>query len=304
MTKYVFELKKWITNCNKVTKEIPEDLRSISDTKQVKVEPSKVSLSVLVLQWTVIEDSLQVCRGTSKEVETPITQRKILSLVSSLFDPLGLFAPFSVHMSRILKRILTANGQHWHNLLEPNEVEEFLKLKDQLPEVAETSTDKRYFSTAKIKWELHVFANASKDTMRAVAYLRSKPKVSSADLAFVVENCRVAPMGHLSIPHLELQAAVMALRLNEMIVKEHESKIRSCNLWTDSTTVLQWIHSSHRKQQVFVANRVADTADVSQSNQVIGINNLADIGTRAINADQLKRSEWLTGTAWLKQPDN
>ena len=35
-----------------------------------------------------------------------------------------------------------------------------------------------------------------------------------------------------------------------------------------------------------------------------GINNPADIGTRAINVDELKRSEWLTGPAWLKQREN
>ena len=130
-----------------------------------------------------------------------------------------------------------------------------------------------------------------------MAYLCSKPKEYSAD--FVTGKCRVAPMRHLSIPRLELQAAVLAVRLKEEIVKEHESKIHSCNFWTDSTTVLQWIHSSHRKQQVFVANRVAEILDktkVSQWNHVSGINNPADIETRAINVH-----EWLHGPAWLKQ---
>ena len=59
----------------------------------------------------------------------------------------------------------------------------------------------------------------------------------------------------------------MAVRLKEQIVRENELKMKSCSLWSDSITVLQWIHSSHRKQQVFVANRVAeilDTTDVSQ----------------------------------------
>ena len=109
------------------------------------------------------------------------------------------------------------------------------------------------------------------------------------------------------IPRLELQAAAMAVRLKEQIVNEHESKIHSCNFWTDSTTVLQWIHSSHRKQQVFVANRVVellDTTNGSQWNHVSGINNAAEIGTRTINFDELKRSEWLTGPAWLKQREN
>ena len=152
-----------------------------------------------------------------------------------------------------------------------------------------------------------MFADSSEDTMCAVAYLRSRPKEYSADLAFVIGKCRVAPMRHLSIPRLELQAAVMAVRLKKQIVKEHEMKIQCCSFWSDTTTVLQWIHSSHRKQQVFVANRVAellDTTDVSQWRHVSGINNPADIGTRAINIKELRMSDWLIGPAWLKRPES
>ena len=149
LSKHGFELKKWITNSDTVTNVIPEDSRSISKTKQVEVEPSQEGSRVLGLQWTITDDSLKVCGGTSKEVENPITQGKILTLVSSVFDPLGLFAPFSVHMRRLLKSIWTNNGQHWDNLVEPNEEEEFLMWKVQLPEVAETSIDRRYFSKAK-----------------------------------------------------------------------------------------------------------------------------------------------------------
>ena len=236
-----------------------------------------------------------------------MTQRKILSLVSSVFDPIGLLAPFSVHMRQLLKGIWTKNGQHWDNEVDPSEEEEFLRWKEQLPLVAETSIDRRYFNRERDKTELHVFADASEDTICAVAYLRSQPKEYAADLAFVIGKCRVAPMRHLSIPRLELQAAVMAVRLKEQIVKEHEMKINSCSFWSDSTTILQWIHSSHRKQQVFVANRVAkilDTTDVSQWKHASGINIPADIGTRAINVEELKRSEWLTGPFWLKRPES
>ena len=83
----------------------------------------------------------------------------------------------------------------------------------------------------------------------------------------------------------------MVVRVKEQIVKENNSKIGSCNFWTDSTTVLQWIHNSLRKQQVFVANRVAeilDTTSVSQWNNVSGINNPTNIRTRAIKVDELK----------------
>ena len=307
LSQHRFEQKKWISNNDEVTEAIPEDLKSISNTKQVEVEPNAERSSVLGLHWTVTDDSLQVCRGTNKEVETPITQRKILSLVSSVFDPIGLFAPFSVHMRRLLKGIWTKNGQHWDKEVEPGEEAEFLRWKEKLPIVAETSIARKYFYTARDKIELHVFADASEDTMCSVAYLRSQAKEYSADLAFVIGKCRMAPMRHLSIPRLEQQAAVMAVRLKEQIVKEHEMKISSCSFWSDSTTVLQWIHSSHRKQQVFVPNRVAeilDKTDVSQWKRVSGINNPADIGTRAINIEELKKSEWLTGPAWLKRPES
>ena len=143
--------------------------------------------------------------------------------------------------------------------------------------------------------------------MCAVAYLRSQRKEYSVDSAFVIRKCRVAPIRHLSSSRLELQAAVMAVRLKEQIVKEHEMKINSCSFWSDSTTVLQWIHSFHRKQQVFAADRVAeilDTTDVSQWKHVSGINNPAKIGTRAMKIEELKRSELLTGPAWLKRPES
>ena len=98
----------------------------------------------------------------------------------------------------------------------------------------------------------------------------------------------------LSIPRFELQAAVMAVRLKEIIVKERKIKINSCSFWSDSTTVLQWIHISHCKQKVYVTNRLAeilDVTDVSQWKHVSGINNPAEIGTKATNIEELRGNE-------------
>ena len=186
----------------------PRGLEVNRNTKQFNVEPNTEGSSVLGLHWTVTDDSLQVCRGANKEVEAPITQTKILSLVSSVFDPIGFFAKFSIHVRRLPKRIWTKNGQHWGSEVEPGKEDEFLRWKQQLPIVAETSIDRRYFNRED-RTELHVFADASEDTMCAVAYLRSQTKEYSADLAFVFGKCRVAPMRHLSVPRFELQAAVM-----------------------------------------------------------------------------------------------
>ena len=73
--------------------------------------------------------------------------------------------------------------------------------------------------------------------------------------------------------------------------------------WTDSSTVLQWLQSAHKKQQVFVANRATEILENSSMDQwrhVKGIENPADIGTRGMSIEGLKESGWLNGPAWLQ----
>ena len=60
--------------------------------------------------------------------------------------------------------------------LGPGEEEEFLRCKQQLLNVAETSIDRKDFNRERDKTKLHVFADASEDTMFAAAYLLSQLK--------------------------------------------------------------------------------------------------------------------------------
>ena len=69
LSRHGFELKNWISNNDAVTKAIPEVLMSISSTKQVKVEPNTEGSSVLGLQWTVIDDSLQYAEVKTRKIE-------------------------------------------------------------------------------------------------------------------------------------------------------------------------------------------------------------------------------------------
>ena len=108
--------------------------------KQQRCSRDKQQRSAFGLQWTVTYDILQVWRGTNKEVEALITHWKILTLVSLVIDHIRLFAPFSVHMRRLLKGIWNKNGRHW-----------FLRWKYQHPIVAETSFNRRYFNTERDK---------------------------------------------------------------------------------------------------------------------------------------------------------
>ena len=61
-----FELQKWISNRDAFTKAIPKDLKPISNTKQIEVEPNTEGSSVVGLQWNFTDDSLLVRRDTNK----------------------------------------------------------------------------------------------------------------------------------------------------------------------------------------------------------------------------------------------
>ena len=143
----------------------------------------------------------------------------------------------------------------------PGEKPEFLKWNKQLSIVAETSLDKKYFNAAKDESELCMFFDASEDTMCIVAAFPSEAKRSR--VIIFNSKMRSGTSKENSIPRLELRAALMAVKLKEQIIEEHKISIHICSSWSDSTTALQWIYSSHRKQQVFVHNQVADIKDTN-----------------------------------------
>ena len=65
------------------------------------------------LKWDHNNDSLVVSRGTASTVTKSLTQRLVLSLVSKVFDPIGLVAPFTVGARLLLKDIWRVSGRHW-----------------------------------------------------------------------------------------------------------------------------------------------------------------------------------------------
>ena len=86
-------------------------------------------------------------------------------------------------------------------------------------------------------------------------------------MTFVIGKCRVAPIKNMTVAKLEMQGAVLGVRLRELILEEHDFEIDRIVHWTFPITVLQWLHSANKKQQVFVANRVAEILESSTIDQ-------------------------------------
>ena len=120
-------------------------------------------------------------------------------------------------------------------------------------------------------------------------------------LAFVLGKARVAPMKVMTIPKLELQAALLAALLKQDICRALTVHVNKVYMWTDSTTVLQWLNSIS-KQPIFVANRVCEIlehASVDEWNHVASSDN-PDAGTCGMSAEVLQSSSWVRGPDFLR----
>ena len=114
---------------------------------------------------------------------------------------------------------------------------------------------------------------------------------------------RLAPLKAVKIPRMELSAAVVATRLDQIIRSEPETKMDRSYFWTDSTCVLRYIHNDATRFQTFVANRIAKIRELSSPSQwqyVDTQSNPADESSRGVSADCLER--WINGPSLLTQP--
>ena len=228
-------------------------------------------------------------------VNETITQRVILSQVSSVFDPIGLIAPYTVSARLLLKEIWRLKRQQWDDELPEDISQSFFQWKEGLPVLSELAIPRGYFPSSVDSVELHVFGDSSQELFCAVAFRRGKLSRSQTTVvSFVLGKARVAPMKPLSIPKLELQASHLAARMKDEICKALEISIDRTFLWTDSTTVIQ--------QSTFVANRVSEVLElttVDQWNHVGTADNPADVETRGLPAEALVNSCWLRGPSFL-----
>ena len=229
----------------------------------------------------------------------------MLSVVSSVFDPLGFLAPFVIRGRIILKGIWQTRGQQWDSFIEENLNNQFSDWVAELS-AGESFEVSRWYQTSSesVRNELHVFGDASEDAFCAVAYVVTEKVNADRKVSFIMGKARVAPVKHHTIPKLELMAAITGNRLKDSIMKEHSIHFHKVYMWSDSTTVIQWIRSSNEKQPTFVANRVAeilDSSTVDEWHHVAGAKNPADLATRGLSFDDVANSNWIHGPDWLTQ---
>ena len=121
---YISVGSKFVSNVPNLADRI--DGSPQSTEPKVIVSCQQDSSDVLGLKWEHTNDILVVSRGTSCAITKSLTQRLVLSLVSKVFDPFGLVAPFTVGARLLLKDIWRVTGQQWDDELPQDMVQRFL----------------------------------------------------------------------------------------------------------------------------------------------------------------------------------
>ncbi|XP_062535741.1 uncharacterized protein LOC134204945 [Armigeres subalbatus] len=127
--------------------------------------------------------------------------------------------------------------------------------------------------------EAHLFVDASEAACAAVLYLRciqnSVPKC-----ALIAGKTKVAPLKPISVPRLELQAAMIGTRMMDSVLRSLDIHVSRRYLWSDSSTVLCWLRSDSRRYHQFVAVRVREILTLTNTNEWHSKINIADAATK------------------------
>ncbi|GFW40660.1 integrase catalytic domain-containing protein [Trichonephila clavipes] len=153
--------------------------------------------------------------------------------------------------------------------------------------------------TATIRIEIHGFSDASERAYAAVVYIKCFNESGQSQTRLLCSKSRVASLKTLTIPRLELSAALLLSRLVKKVVPILQLPIHKIWMWTDSTIALAWIKTERHKLKTFVSNRVAEIQALSKDyhwKHVSSKDNPADLISRGCNVDELLKNEmWFSG---------
>ena len=304
-------LHKVISNSVEVMEAFPNEDRG-KDLRDLDLRcdplPPQRSLGVY---WNLEKDAFTY---KVDPADKPFTRRGVLSIVNSIYDPLGLAAPVLLEGKLILQHLVIMGKKKndkplsWDDPLPEAQSDQWKRWRNSLPELEKIALPRCYhlkdFGNI-TRAEIYTFSDASKDAIGACVYLRLLNDKEEISNTLLFGQSKVAPVQTTSIPRLELCAAVLAAQAATRILKEIEMKIDKVTFYTDSKVVLGYIQNESRRFHVYVANRVQLIRRLSDPHRwryVDTSENPADLATRRLSVSDLVKSNWLTGPQFLNNP--
>ena len=301
-----FNLTKFTSNSRAVLESIPTEKRS-KEARDLDLGHDRLPVErALGVLWCVESD---VFKFRIVINDKPPTRRGILSVISSIYDPLGFAAPFTLPAKKILQD-LCREDIGWDDTIPDQYQTRWAKWLSELPLLEQFKANRCVkppeFGTVTSQ-QVHLFSDASSMGYGTVAYLRLCDDSNRVHCTFLMGKSRLAPIKSVTIPRLELTAATTSIRVGEMLKREVDGDPEFV-YHTDSTTVLRYIANERQRFHVFVANRVQLIRDHSHPNQwkyVATKENPADDASRGLNGLALLEGQrWLEGPEFLWKPEN
>lgn len=294
-----FRLHKWISNSRNVLMSIPQADRA-KEVKHLDLETSDLPVErSLGIQWHVERDQLTFAVSLKDQ---PCTRRGILSIIASVYDPLGFVCPFVLTAKTILQDLCRQNNA-WDEELPVHYIQMWQEWLTGLSHIRELVVNRCMKPTnfgQVTSAQLHHFSDASEGGYGCVSYLCLENAKDDVHVSFVMGKSRVAPLKQMTMPRLELTAAVLAVRMDELIKTELQLTLESSVFWSDRS-VLKYINNENKRFKTFVANRVSTIRELTKEQQWRHIDtklNPADCASCGLKANALLHS-----TTWLDGPD-
>ncbi|KAM4048607.1 uncharacterized protein ACNLHF_011410 [Anomaloglossus baeobatrachus] len=252
----------------------------------------------LGIRWDLAADSFGFQVSCS---DKPFTKRGVLSIVNSLFDPLGFVAPITIQGKSLLRQF-SETVKDWDTPLPSDKQQKWEAWKQSLCGLNNIHIPRCYLKislTSSIKKELHIFSDASTEAIAAVAYLKVTDPNGQNYVGFVFGKAKLAPKPDHTIPRLELCGTVLAVEIADFIRQELCVEIDEVQYYTDSKVVLGYIYNQSRRFYVYVSNRIERIRRSSKPEQwryVPSELNPADHATRPMSISYFANSSWLTGS--------
>ena len=307
MSKGGFRLTKWISNNRTVLASIEEKERA----KQVR--DLDLNFEALPIEralggyWDVEMDRFSYHIVLK---ERPLTRRGLLSVVSSMYGPLGFASPFIMPAKKLIQDLSRAK-LGWDDALSSRDLDRWECWKNDLAVVEGLQVDRCITSEELgkvVSIQLHHFSDASESAYGACSYIRMVDCDGEAHTSLLIAKSRLAPLRGLTIPRLELAAASVSVKLDTMLRRELTLPIHESVYWTDSMLVLHYIASEEKRFQTYVENRVSVIRRVSTPQQwryVPSAENPADDLSRGLTATEMIENErWFSGPRFLRKEED
>ncbi len=144
-------------------------------------------------------------------------------VLATQYDPLGYLIPFTTK-AKILIQDLWKLKIGWDDIIHPESLlVQWQAWEAELTNLHIVEIPRAYIppcaDTEDTQRTIHIFCDASERAYGSVAYLHTQDQQNQIHVAFVMARSRVAPRKQISVPRLELCAALTGAQLAKLLSK-------------------------------------------------------------------------------------